>query len=98
MKIRQPRIIVASWAPTRDLIWVCAHRPKAAEPPARFIRHTMAPKMTQENQNPHIVCIRYRGHNPIQEYVADGPFKAKVGVEQSAHYNPNKEGGIDLPL
>ena len=44
--------MVANWAPALDLILLLAQRPKAAEPPARFIRDTMTPKITRKIRIP----------------------------------------------
>ena len=44
--------MAAIWAPTRLLMFFAAQRPKAAEPPALFIRHTMAPRMTRNTRMP----------------------------------------------
>ena len=52
MKIVTPRRMVASWAPTRVLMPFAANRPKAAEPPALFIRLTMAPRITKNTRIP----------------------------------------------
>ena len=39
-------------APARVLMWVSAQRPKAAEPPARLMSATMAPRMTRKSMMP----------------------------------------------
>ena len=43
---------VANMAPARVLMWVSAQRPKAAEPPARLMSATMAPRMTRKSMMP----------------------------------------------
>ena len=44
--------MVASCAPTRVLMCFAAQRPKAAEPPARFMSETIAPRMTRKMRMP----------------------------------------------
>ena len=44
--------LVASSAPALVLILLLAQRPKAAEPPALFIRHTIAPRITRKIRIP----------------------------------------------
>ena len=47
-----PRNIVATWAPTRLLMWVWAQRPNAAEAPVLFIIATSAPRRTRKRRMP----------------------------------------------
>ena len=51
-KIMIPSSRVANCAPARVWIWVEAHRPKAALPPALFIRATRMPSMTRKTRIP----------------------------------------------
>ena len=41
-------------APVRDFMWVFAHLPKAAEPPARLISATMMPSITRNINIPDV--------------------------------------------
>ena len=47
-----PSTKVANCAPARVWMWVDAHRPKAALPPALFIRATRMPSITRKTRMP----------------------------------------------
>ena len=54
------------------------------------------PQDHQEDQDAHVVGIGHRGDNSLQENMAHGPLKAKVGIEQAAGYDTNEQGRVDL--
>ena len=52
MCIRDSSSRVENCAPAREWMWVEAQRPKAAEPPALFIRATRMPSITRKIRMP----------------------------------------------
>ena len=54
------------------------------------------PQNHKEYKDTHIVTVRQGGHDPVQKDMADRSLKAKVGVEQTAHQNPDEQGGVHL--
>ena len=75
--------MVASCAPTLDLMWLLAQRPNAAEPPALFIRQTIAPRITRTAQQLLARMTDGRYHSLfIRE---DFSLQAGAGQEETLH-------------
>ena len=54
------------------------------------------PQDDQEHQNAHVVGVGQHGDDAVLKHVEDRPLKVEAGVQQSAHQNSDKQGGVHL--
>ena len=72
-----PRTIVATCAPTRLLMCVCAQRPNAAAAPVLFIIATSEPSSTRKIRMPMLYASAIELTKPFRITCVSVPSKAK---------------------
>ena len=96
MKIRIPRQIVEIWAPTFDFMCFFAHSPKAWEPPARFMRATMVPRITRKIMIPTFQLLESCFMKPFSKVWVRKPEKDAPEKKECTDYDSDKKRRINF--